>query len=445
MKPRGTEGGQSFASAPTEEKTGVTFSTEDLMRYVAMQPNLDQAYRRVKANKGAPGVDGMTVQELGPYLSQNMERITEKLLAGTYKPSPVRRVEIPKPSGGVRLLGVPTVVDRFVQQALAQVLTKLFDPGFSPSSFGFRPGKSAHMAVEQARQHIADGYRWMVEIDAEKYFDRVNHDVLMVRVEQKVEDKRVLQLIRRFLRAGVMVNGVVQETPIGTPQGGPLSPLLANILLDDMDKELERRGHRFVRYADDMSIFVQSQKAGERVLRSMTTYLEERLRVKVNMQKSHVDRPWRLALLGFSFWTGKNGIGIRIATKSLQRAKDAIRKITARNWGVAMAERIRRLNQYLRGWVNYFRLADAKKPLQALDEWLRHRLRQCRLKEWKKPRTRRRELVGLGLKVEEARHISGSRKGTWRLSLTPQLHTALGTAYWQDLGLRFALDVYLSR
>ncbi|MDA8344274.1 MAG: group II intron reverse transcriptase/maturase, partial [Thermaerobacter sp.] len=285
MKPLGTQDGQSLAAAPNEEKTG---ATEGLLEQVLDPENLRLALARVKANKGAAGVDGMQVGELDQYLTEQWDSIRAKLLAGTYKPAPVRRVEIPKPDGGVRLLGVPTALNRLLQQMLHQVLSPIFDPGFSDSSYGFRPLRSAHQAVVRAKAHIDEGYGWMVEVDAEKYFDRVNHDVLMARVERKVKDRRVLRLIRRFLRSGVMVNGIVQETPIGTPQGGPLSPLLANILLDDLDKELEQRGHRFVRYADDITVFVRSRKAGERVLQSLRRYLDERLRIKVNVQKSHV-------------------------------------------------------------------------------------------------------------------------------------------------------------
>ncbi len=443
VKPLGTQDGQSLAVAPNEEKPG---AIGGLLEQVLDSGNLRLALVRVKANKGAAGVDGMQVSELDQYLTEHWDGIREKLLAGTYKPAPVRRVEIPKPAGGVRLLGVPTALDRLIQQMLHQVLSPIFDPGFSNSSYGFRPLRSAHQAVVKAKAYIDEGYRWMVEVDAEKYFDRVNHDVLMARVERKVEDRRVLRLIRRFLRSGVMVNGIVQETPIGTPQGGPLSPLLGNVLLDDLDQELELRGHRFVRYADDITVFVRSRKAGERVLQSLRRYLEERLRIKVNVQKSHVDRPWKLTLLGFSFLPTRKGVRIRIAPKSLQRAKDTIRELTARSWSIAMEERVRHLNRYLRGWVGYFKLADAaKSPLADLDEWLRHRLRQCRLKEWKRAKTRYRELVHLGVNKEKARNISGSRKGLWRLSLTPQLHVALGNAYWRGLGLTFASDLYGKR
>ena len=444
VKPLGTQDGQSLAMAPNEEKPG---AVEGLLEQVLDPENLRLALARVKANKGAAGVDGMQVSELDQYLTEHWDGIREKLLAGTYRPAPVRRVKIPKPGGsGVRLLGVPTALDRLLQQMLHQVLSPIFDPGFSNSSYGFRPLRSAHQAVVKAKAHIDEGYDWMVEVDAEKYFDRVNHDVLMARVGRKVKDQRVLRLIRRFLRSGVMVNGIVQETSVGTPQGGPLSPLLGNVLLDDLDKELELRGHRFVRYADDITVFVQSRKAGERVLQSLRRYLEERLRIKVNVQKSYVDRPWKLTLLGFSFLPTRKGIRIRIASKSLQRAKDAIRKLTARSWSIAMEERIRRLNRYLRGWVGYFKLADAaKSPLADLDEWLRHRLRQCRLKEWKRAKNRYRELVRLGVNKEKARKISSSRKGIWRLSLTPQLHVALGNAYWRGLGLTFASDLYGKR
>jgi group II intron reverse transcriptase/maturase len=388
----------------------------------------------VKRNHGAPGVDGISVESLTGYLKENWLSTKEQLLTGTYKPSPVRRVEIPKPDGGVRLLGIPTAVDRLIQQALLQVLTPIFDPGFSRHSYGFRPGRNAHQAVIQARQYIQDGNRFVVDIDLEKFFDRVNHDILMARVARKVRDKRVLLLTRRYLEAGIMVNGVVVANDEGTPQGGPMSPLLANIMLDDLDKELENRGHKFVRYADDCNIYVKSHRAGQRVMESVKDYVEGRLKLKVNQSKSAVDRPWKRKFLGFSFTYGKE-TKIRLAPKTVKRFKETIRRKTQRNRGISLEERVEELNRYLRGWIGYFKLAETTKVFKSLEMWMRRRLRACLLKQWKHPRTKRKRLVALGIPEEWATKISNSRKGYWRLSKTPQVNKALGVAFWRNQGL----------
>jgi len=440
VKPCGPAGVPSVPSARPESASHGG-GAEDLLERMLEPENLEAALRRVEENRGAPGIDGVRVEDLRSYLIAHWGRIRAELVAGTYRPSPVRRVEIPKPGGGVRLLGIPTAVDRFIQQAMLQVLQPVFDPGFSESSYGFRPGRRGHDAVRTARRYVEEGYSWVVDIDLEKFFDRVNHDVLMARVARKVKDKRVLRLIRRFLESGVMVAGVKVRTEEGTPQGGPLSPLLANILLDDLDKELERRGHRFVRYADDCNIYVRSRRAGERVMASVREFLEKRLRLKVNEAKSAVDRPWKRKFLGFSFLAGKQ-IRIRLAPQTVERLKAKLRKFTSRTWSIAMPERIKVLNQYLGGWVGYFALAETPSVFERLDEWIRRRLRMDLWKQWKRPRTRYRELRRLGIPDEPAREVAGSSKGYWRLSATPQLHKALGIAYWRAQGLEPLKDSY---
>ncbi|WP_207635469.1 group II intron reverse transcriptase/maturase [Thermaerobacter subterraneus] len=404
------------------------------MEQVVARENMWAALRRVEQNRGAPGVDGMTVEQLRGFLREQWSQVRAQLLAGTYKPQPVRRVEIPKPGGGTRLLGIPTVLDRLIQQALLQVLTPIFDPDFSEHSYGFRPGRSAHQAVEAARRHVEEGYAWVVDLDLEQFFDRVNHDVLMARVMRKVADKRVRMLIRRYLQAGVMVGGVKVRTEEGTPQGGPLSPLLANILLDELDKELERRGHRFVRYADDCNIYVRSERAGHRVMAGVRRFLEKRLRLKINEQKSAVDRPWRRKFLGFSMYRGREGIRLRVAPQTVQRLKDRIRGLTSRTWPVSMPERIRRINAYLRGWLAYFRIADMAVLLRNVEGWLRRRLQACLWKQWKRPRTRLRELRALGHPEWRVRQWALSRRGYWAMAGGP-LNSALGKPYWLAQGL----------
>lgn len=404
------------------------------MEQMLLRGNLQAAVKKVESNKGAPGVDGVTTQQLREYIQKHWPQIKQRLQEGTYKPSPVRRVEIPKPDGGVRILGIPTVIDRLIQQAALQVLTPLFDPGFSPHSYGFRPGKRGHDAVRQARKYIEEGYCIVVDIDLEKFFDRINHDILMSRVARKVKDKKVLKLIRSYLNSGIMIEGIRVRTEEGATQGGPLSPILANILLDDLDKELERRGLRFCRYADDCNIYVKTKRAGERVKQSITRYLEKRLRLKVNEAKSAVDRPWKRKFLGFSFHKQK-AIKVRIAPKSLKRVKDKIREITNPTWSIPMNERIQRLNQYLTGWIGYYALIDTPTAVERLEEWIRRRLRLCLWLQWKRVRTRMRELKALGLEKSKAEEIANTRKGAWRTTITPHLHKALGIAYWQSQGL----------
>jgi len=431
VKPEGVVG--ELRACPAQDKdTSCEQRLGSLLEQVLSSDNMRTALKRVKQNGGAPGVDGMTVKELSPYLTQHWPALKQSLLTGTYRPAPVRRVEIPKPSGGVRLLGIPTALDRLIQQAFLQVLTPLFDPHFSPNSFGFRPGKRGHDAVRRAREYVREGYAWVVDLDLEKFFDRVNHDLLMARVARRVTDKRVLRLIRRYLEAGVLLNGVAITSEEGTPQGGPLSPLLSNIMLDDLDKELTRRGHKFVRYADDSNVYVRSQRAGERVMASLTTFLQERLKLKVNTSKSAVDRPWKRTFLGFSFLGDKR---IRLARKSLDRVKAKIRMLTRRTRPMPLAERIEALNSYLGGWVSYFALSETPYPFETLDMWIRRRLRMCLWKQWKTGRNRARRLRALGASEELVRAGVGSGKGCWRLADSPPVKWTLTNAFFSSMGL----------
>lgn len=386
-----------------------------LMEQILSRENLIRALNRVVRNKGSHGVDGMPVQNLRAHVIEHWDTMKVELLSGTYQPQPVRRVEIPKPDGGVRLLGIPTVMDRLIQQAIAQVLSSIYDPMFSDHSYGFRPNRSAHGAVKKAQGYIADGNRWVVDIDLEKFFDRVNHDKLMGLLAKQIEDKRLLKLIHKYLKTGIMINGVVTDNEEGTPQGGPLSPLLSNIVLDELDKELEKRGHQFVRYADDCNIYVKTPKAGNRVMRSVTSYIEGKLKLKVNGNKSAVDRPWRRKFLGFSF-TKHREPKVRIAKASVNRMKDKIRDITSRKRPYSMEVRIQKLNQYLMGWCGYFALADTPSVFKSLESWIRRRLRMCVWKSWKKPSTKVRKLTGLGVPKGKAHEWGNSRKGYWRIS-----------------------------
>ena len=394
-----------------------------------------QALKRVEQNKGSHGVDMMPVQNLRQHIVENWLSIKEAILKGTYEPMPVRRVEIPKPDGGVRLLGIPTVTDRLIQQAIAQVLSKVYDPTFSENSYGFRPNRSAHDAVRKAKEYIRDGYRWVVDMDLEKFFDKVNHDRLMGTLAKRIQDKPLLKLIRKYLQSGVMINGVVSSTLEGTPQGGPLSPLLSNIVLDELDKELERRGHKFVRYADDCNIYVKSKRAGLRTMANIQRFIEGKLRLKVNEKKSAVDRPWKRKFLGFSFTYHKEP-KVRIAKESLKRMKNKVREITSRKMPYPMEYRIQKLNQYLMGWCGYFALADTKSIFLELDKWIRRRLRMCLWKNWKKPKTKIRNLIQLGVPQWQAYEWGNTRKSYWRISNSPILHRTLGNSYWRNQGLK---------
>jgi RNA-directed DNA polymerase len=408
--------------------------TERRMEEVCEWENCKQALQRVKANKGSPGVDGMTVEELPDYLKQHGPEIGEQLRNGTYQPQPVRRVKIPKPDGGVRNLGIPSVLDRFVQQAVLQVLQKRWDPTFSKHSHGFRPGHSARQAVREAQQYIAEGHRWVVDLDLEKFFDRVNHDRLLAAVAERVADKRMLKLIRAFLEAGVMEDGLVSPVDEGTPQGGPLSPLLSNLVLDELDRELERRGHHFVRYADDCNIYVDSERAGQRVRESITHFITHRLKLKVNQAKSAVARPGQRKFLGFSF-TGEREPRRRIAPKAIARFKERIREQTRRTRGISLPQMVKELVTYLRGWLGYFGDCQTPSVLQRLESWLRRRLRSVVWKQWKRGRTRFKELRKRGVSKDLAAQTAGSAHGPWRIANSPALALALPNGYFDSLGL----------
>jgi RNA-directed DNA polymerase len=409
-------------------------STNRLMEEVCERENLKEALRRVKANKGSAGVDGMTVGGITDYLKQHWPAIREQLLNGTYEPRPVRRVEIPKPDGGVRKLGIPTVLDRFIQQAVMQVLQRQWDPTFSESSYGFRPGRSAQQAVAQAQQYIAEGHGWCVDLDLEKFFDRVNHDRLMGQIAKRVGDKRLVKLIRAFLNAGVMENGLVSPSVEGTPQGGPLSPLLSNLVLDELDRELERRGHRFVRYADDCNLYVRSERAGQRVMESVTQFITQKLRLKVNETKSAVARPQERKFLGFSFNAGPEVKRV-IAPKALDRFKRRIREITRRAKGVSMKTTMEELAPYMRGWRGYFGFCETPEVLIGLTRWVRLRLRAAMWRQWKTPRRRRAALMELGVRERLANNTAGSGLGPWYLAKAKALSVGLSNAYFKSLGL----------
>jgi len=414
-------------------------SHEQLMEEVCERENCWQAYKRVKANKGSPGIDGMSMSDLRDYLKQHWPSIREQLLCGAYQPQPVRRVEIPKPDGGVRKLGIPTVLDRFIQQAVMQVLQRRWDPTFSEHSYGFRPKHSAHQAVTTAQQYIAAGNRWVVDLDLEKFFDRVNHDRLMAAIARRVTDKRVLRLIGAFLKVGVMENGLVSPAEEGTPQGGPLSPLLSNIVLDELDRELERRKHRFVRYADDCNIYVRSQRAGQRVMTTITRFITQRLKLKVNETKSAVARPGQRKFLGFSFSNNKEPKR-RISPKALLRCKQKIRELTRRTRGISLGQMTKELAAYLRGWKGYFGYCQTPSVLQALDQWIRRRLRSTIWKGWKRGPTRFRQLRKRGVSITLIANTIRSCHGPWRLADSPALHSALPLAYFDSLGLPRLFD-----
>lgn len=408
--------------------------TERMMEEVCERENLKRALKRVRMNKGSPGVGGMTVDELPGFLKEHWLEIREQLLQGTYNPKPVKRVEIPKPGGGIRKLGVPTVLDRFIQQAILQVLQKRWDSTLSDHSYGFRPGRSAHQAVARAQEYLAEGYQYVVDIDLEKFFDKVNHDMLMGRAAKRVADKRLLKLLRAFLKAGVMEDGLVSPTDEGTPQGGPLSPLLSNIVLDDLDRELEERGLRFVRYADDCNIYVRSERAGMRVMKSVCRFIERKLKLKVNRKKSAVGKPQARKFLGFSFTYGERPRR-RIAPQSLDRFKRRIRKMTRKVGGMSLESRIEWLRRYLVGWRGYFGFCETPTVLQKLDSWIRRRLRAVVWKLWKRSRTRFRELIKLGTNSVLAGHTAGSAHGVWRVSHSPALDKTLSVAFFKSLGL----------
>lgn len=405
------------------------------MEEVLSRDNMLAAYRRVLSNKGAPGVDGITVDELSALVWARWEAIREELLSGSYTPNAVRKVEIPKPGGkGVRMLGIPTVLDRLLQQALLQVLTPLFDPTFSDASFGFRPGRSAHQALDRAQEHIAAGHRWVVDMDLEKFFDRVNHDVLMSRLARRIEDKRILKLIRRYLQAGMMEGGVTSQRSEGTPQGGPLSPLLSNVLLDELDKELERRGHRFVRYADDCNIYVHSRRAGERVLDATERFLRERLRLVVNRDKSAVDRPWKRKFLGYTF-TMHYQPRFKVAPESVQRFKNRLREMFRQGRGRSQRSVLAELRPVMTGWVSYYRKSEVRKTFEELDQWIRRKLRAILWRQWKRNWTRARELTRRGLSRERAWTSATNGRGPWWNAGASHMNQAVPTRVLSQMGL----------
>ena len=429
------------ASSVTATRENSGAEAEQLLAAVVERKNMWLALKQVERNSGAAGVDNMTVGQLRSYLREHWQRIKEELLAGSYQPQPVLKVEIPKPGGkGMRMLGIPTVIDRLLQQALHQVLSPLFEPHFSASSYGFRPQRSAHQAVLKARQYVREGRRWVVDIDLEKFFDRVNHDILMSRLARRIKDKRVLRLIRSYLQAGMMSNGLTTVRREGTPQGGPLSPLLSNILLDELDKELEQRGHKFCRYADDCNVYVQSRSAGERVLKSLTTFLERRLRLKVNAEKSAVARPWERKFLGYSF-TSQHESRLKVAGESVQRLKSKLREIFRRGRGRNLNKLIEgELTPLLRGWINYFRLAEVKGIFEELDSWIRRKLRGLIWRRWKRPFTRAQKLMQRGLKKAQALKSAMNGRGPWWNAGAAHMHAAFPKSYFDRCGLLSLLE-----
>jgi RNA-directed DNA polymerase len=411
----------------------------DLIERMLERGNLLKALRAVEANQGAAGVDGMEASQLRSYLRERWAGIKEQIHSGAYEPRPVRRVDIPKLGGGTRMLGIPTVLDRFIQQAIHQILSPLWEKEFSPHSYGFRPGRNAAQAVKGAQEHIQSGKRWVVDMDLEKFFDRVNHDVLMARVARKVKDRRMLKLIRRYLGSGIMQQGLVEPRSEGTPQGGPLSPLLSNILLDDLDKELEKRGHRFCRYADDCNIYVGSRRAGERLMQSLTRFLKEKLKLTVNPKKSAVDRPWRRKFLGFSM-TAHRECRVRVAPQAVKRFKDAMRQKFREGRGCNLRAFLESLKPKLRGWASYFSVAETRNVFEDLDQWLRRKLRCMEWRKWKKPRTRMRKLIALGLDRGCARESAFNGRGPWWNAGASHMNAALPTAYFRRLGLISLLE-----
>ena len=413
-------------------------TTQNLLEAVLARDNLARAWKRVKANQGAPGIDGVTIEDWPAHAHEHWPALREQIEQGRYRPQAVRRVEIPKPDGGKRMLGIPTVTDRVVQQAIAQVLTPIFDPSFSESSFGFRPGRNAHQAIRQVQAHVGDGRRIAVDIDLAKFFDTVNHDVLMSLLGQTIADKRLLALIGCYLRAGVLVGEHIEPSDIGTPQGGPLSPLLANILLHQLDCELERRGHRFARYADDLVILVKSQRAGERVMRSITRYLHTTLKLTVNLAKSKVAPMSECSFLGFTI----KGNKVRWTDKALASFKHRVRELTGRSWGVSMDHRLHKLGQYLRGWFGYFGISQYYTPVPDLDDWIRRRIRMCYWKQWRWVRTKIRHLLDLGVSLKTAIQHAASSKSYWHMARTPALQQALSNAWLKAQGLVSVKDLW---
>ena len=419
----------------TVRKEQSDHSEYPIMRAVLEYTNISEALKRVVGNKGAPGVDKMTVAELDPYLKDHWSRIEQELLEGRYKPAPVRGVEIPKNGGGMRKLGIPTVLDRLIQQALHQVLSPIFEEDFSEHSFGFRPGRSTHQAILQAQRYVTEGKEWVVDIDLEKFFDRVNHDILMSRIARKIKDKRVLLVIRRFLQAGLMEGGLTSARVEGTPQGGPLSPLLSNIMLHELDQELKERGHAFCRYADDCNIYVQTERSGQRVMKSIREFLERRLKLKVNEKKSAVARSGDRKFLAYSIINYKGNPKLAVAMESIKKMKEKIKERTRKGRGKSIKETVKALTPLLRGWVNYFKLIEELEILKKLDRWVRRKLRCIIWRQLKKPRTREKTMIKQGANPERAKAIAWAGKGPWYSSCTQGMHQAYTNKYFDKLGL----------
>ncbi|CDX01740.1 group II intron reverse transcriptase/maturase [Desulfitobacterium hafniense] len=416
------------------DNTNTNEPNEELFEQILSSENLNQAYRQVKKNKGAGGIDGMQVDELLPYLRDHKDELLESLREGTYRPTPVRRVEIPKENGKTRKLGIPTVVDRLIQQAIAQILSPIFEKQFSESSFGFRPNRSAHDALKKSQSYITAGYKYVVDMDLEKYFDTVNQSKLIQILSERIKDGRVISLIHKYLRAGIMVEGMFEESPEGVPQGGPLSPLLGNIMLNECDHELEKRGHRFVRYADDLMIFCRSRKAAQRTMEHIVPYIEKKLFLKVNREKSKVTHVNYVKYLGYSFYIYRGEGRLRIHPQSIRKLKDKIREVTGRSNGMGIEERKTKLNQVVRGWTNYFKLADAKSQLKEIDEWMRSRIRMVAWKQWKRIRSRYDYLKKAGVSKEKAWMWANTRKGYWRTAHSPILRIALPNKRFEQAG-----------
>jgi RNA-directed DNA polymerase len=442
---RNPKGSSMSANIPTSGNKESMESTTKLMEQLVARPNMMEAYKRVTQNKGAAGTDNISTEELKDYLQERWNEIKEELLSGEYQPQPVRRVEIPKPNGGIRKLGIPCVIDRLIQQALNQILSPIFEVTFSQYSYGFRPGRTATQAVKRAKGFIEDGKRWVVDIDLEKFFDKVNHDLLMERIRRKIKDKRILTLIRRYLKAGVMENGITKPNEEGTPQGGPLSPLLSNIMLTDLDNELERRKLSYCRYADDCNIYVKSQKAGNRVFKSITNYLEKKLKLKVNLEKSAVDNPWKRKFLGFSF-TSRIQTKIRVHEKSIVKLKDKLKELFRIARGCNIHEFIKeKINPVIRGWINYFKHADVYTYAKELDAWIRRRLRTTLWRQWGKVRVKYRKLISMHIEHHQAYMMANSSKGPWRMSGFKTMAEAMPYSYFEKMGLVSMYQVILAK
>lgn len=435
----------SISLTSDKKRDDINVYTRNLLKKIIHKDNMYEAFRRVKKNKGSHGIDGLTIDELQSYLEVNGVKLQQNLLDGTYEPLPVRRVEIPKDNGKKRLLGIPTIVDRVVQQAIAQVLSPIFEKTFSDNSFGFRPNRSAHDALKRCQEYMNEGYTWLVDIDLASYFDTVNHDILIGLIYKEIKDIRVISLIRKYLNAGVMINGVVSATTLGVPQGGNLSPLLSNIMLNELDKELTKRGLKFARYADDCNIYVKSKKAADRVMQGITKYIEQDLKLKVNTDKSKVERPWECKFLGYSFYRKDDEIKMKVHEKSIRKLKEKLKLLTSRSKIRNIELTYEKIKQLVVGWINYFKLADMKSWMKSIDEWLRRRIRMCYWKQWKKVSTKFKNLKKLGISKQKAWEFANTRKGYWRISNSPILATSITNVRLEKAGLVSLLKIYTSK